>query len=329
MVEQSKAHTLWAEHYAPTSLQNVIGNSSIVSTIEHYIEAQQLPHLLLVGGHGLGKTTIAKLIAKQYLGTQLLKSHFMEIIGSIYRGKNVVSEKTDKKNTSDKGGDVPNIINFITKKTINNDKCKLICIYDFDCMTIEAQMALRRIIELYSNRVRFIFVCNNINNVIEAIQSRTLLLKFNGICSDDIITRLKQINDKLPEELYTHIGIMCTGDLKQAINYLQVMSNYPNPTIEVFYNIFNVPNLNTITKLLDLCLNKHYQQAFSLITELIDQGYNSSDILDIIIKVLCHRTDIDNKIRVLYIQETSKVICINETTPSNTHLYRLIAKFLG
>lgn len=323
------SHKLWAEYYTPTCLKEVIGNNSIVSTIEHYIEAQQLPHMLLVGGHGLGKTTIAKLIAKQYLGQPLLKSHFMEIIGSIYRGKNVVSEKNDKKNTNDKGGDVPNIINFITKKTLNNDKCKLICIYDFDCMTTEAQMALRRIIELYSNRVRFMFVCNNINNVIEAIQSRTLLLKFNNLCTDEIIARLKQINGQLPQDLYTHIGIMCNGDLKQAINYLQVMSNYQSPTIEVFYNIFNVPNLNTINKLLDLCLNKQYPQAFALISQLIDNGYNSSDILDIIIKVLCHRTDIDNKTRVSYIQETSKVICINETTPSNTHLYRLIAKYLG
>ncbi|WP_258402143.1 hypothetical protein, partial [Pseudomonas aeruginosa] len=75
------------------------------------------------------------------------------------------------------------------------NKCKIVCIYDFDCMTSEAQMALRRIIELYAHRVRFIFICNNLNNVIEAIQSRTLTLKFNSLTVECIIERLHEIAD--------------------------------------------------------------------------------------------------------------------------------------
>ena len=105
-------HKLWAEEFSPKSLDEVIGNEIIVETLKSYLLVDHLPNLILCGSHGCGKSTIARLIAKQYLGVYI-KSCYLEIIGSIHRGKNVVSENHDKKKSADKSGDCPNIINFI------------------------------------------------------------------------------------------------------------------------------------------------------------------------------------------------------------------------
>lgn len=257
----------------------------------------------------------------------------MEVIGSIYRGKNVVTEKNDKKKMNDKSWDGPNIVNFIRKTVIlPNNKCKIVTIYDFDCMTNEAQMALRRIIEIYSHKVRFIFISKDLNNIIEAIQSRTIPFKFNSIDIDQIIGRLKSIayinNILLTNEIYDSIAIMSNGDLKQAINCLQVFSSCKEKNLQNFYHIFNIPSIKTVHELIDFCLNRNSEQAFEILNRLINNGYNVSDILDIIIKVLSYSRKITDKQRVIFINETTKIICINEGSPSTVHLYQLIVKFL-
>ncbi len=334
-------HKLWSNDFQPHSIDEIIGNEMIVETLKSYLKTNLLPNLIFTGPHGCGKSTIAKLITESYLG-KYYKSCSMEVIGSISRGKNVVTEKTDKKKTSDKSSDGPNIVNFISR-TINlpADKCKVITIYDFDCMTSEAQKALCRIIEMYSHRVRFIFICNNLNNIIEAIQSRTLIFKFNSIGLDQITEQLKAIVDAnqqtttdpnpktdFSDDIYHSIAILSNGDLKQAINYLQVFSSCQNSDLISFYKIFNIPSITTVQQLILTCKLKNSVQAFEILNQLIQNGYNASDILDIIIKVLSYTSDLDDRQRVGLIEETVQVMCIHENCPSNTHLYRLIVRFM-
>ena len=255
-------HTLWINEYEPKNLSQVIGNPMIVETLEGCLR-NDLPNLLFCGPNGCGKTTMAKILVREYLG-EYQKSH-LRIIGSIYRGKNVVSEKTDKKTTTDTS-DVPNINNFIRKRyLLPVGKCRVVTIYDFDCMTNEAQMALRRIIELHCQKVRFIFICNNLGKVIEAIQSRTLILRFQPILPSEIAQRIKVIaSDQkclFPEEIFDAITLMANGDLKQAINYLQVFSHNQEYTLESFYHIFNIPSFQCINEIITTCLSGQGPQA--------------------------------------------------------------------
>jgi DNA polymerase III delta prime subunit len=229
--------------------------------------------------------------------------------------------------------DSPNIVNFIKKKSnLPEGKCRIVTIYDFDCMTNEAQMALRRIIEIYSQKVRFIFICNNKDKIIEAVQSRTIPLKFQPIGIDEIIKRLKEIssskNITFTDDIYDAIGILSNGDLKQAINYLQVFSNSDDKTIENFYNIFNIPSFKTIGDFIRYCLDRDGVKAFNIIDKLLENGYNVTDILDIIVKVLVFHKDLDEQKRVFMIDETIKVICINEQTSSEIHLYKLATSII-
>lgn len=326
-------HKLWADDYQPKNLEEIIGNEMIVETLQSYLNNDQLPNLIFYGPNGCGKTTIAKIIVEKYLGRYYTSCN-MEVIGSIYRGKNVVTEKTDKKKNTDKSSDGPNIVNFIRKTSIlPSNKCKIVTIYDFDCMTTEAQMALRRIIEIYSHKVRFIFICNHLNGLIEAIQSRAIPFKFTSIHTDLITDRLKAIAKfnqmEIEEEIYDSISIMSNGDLKQAINYLQVFSRCPEKNLQNFYHIFNIPSMQTVQELIISCLNKNNTQAFEILNRLVDNGYNVSDILDIIIKVLSHNRQITDKQRVILIEETTKIICTNEISPSVIHLYKLMVSFIN
>lgn len=324
------AHKLWASDYQPKYLDQILGNEQIIDTLKCQLKNERLPNLIFCGPHGCGKTTTAKILVETYLGPYYKSCH-MEVIGSIYRGKNIVTEKTDKKKTNDKSSDGLNIVNFIRKSVfLPKDKCKVVTILDYDCMTQEAQMALRRIIELYEKKVRFIFICNDLNNIIEAIQSRALPLKFASLSVEQISDKLKEIakinNFSVTDEIYQSIAIMANGDLKQALNCFQVFSNCKEKTIENFYHIFNIPSMKTVHELVNFCVNKQCSQAFNILSQLINNGYNVSDILDIIIKVISHTKKLNDHQRVTFINELTRVICINEISSSTTHLYSLIVK---
>jgi DNA polymerase III delta prime subunit len=330
-------HKLWADDYQPQEFDQMLGNENVVETLKNFLVNGQIPHLTLCGPHGCGKTTMAKILVNRYLGNYV-KSCSMEVIGSIYRGKNIVTEKVDKKKTSDKSSDGPNIVNFIRKTAkLPDNKCKIVTIYDFDCMTNEAQMALRRIIEIYSNKVRFIFICNELGGVIEAIQSRSLILKCNILTIDQIKLRLEEIYSQTCDksiknicegEVYESIAIMSNGDLKQAINCLQVFSSCSQRTIDNFYHLFNIPSIKIVNEMITYCLNNDSKNAFETLNQLINNGYNVSDILDIIIKVLSYSKTLTDAQRVKFIEETIKIICINEISSSTLHLYKLLVRFI-
>jgi replication factor C subunit 2/4 len=326
---------LWIHDHAPTQLNQIIGNPMIIDTLTSCLKNNQIPNLIFCGPNGSGKTITAKILVQEYLGT-FYRNCNMEIIGSIYRGKNVVTEKSDKKKVSDTSGDNPNIVNFTRKSSqLPPHKCRIVTIFDFDCMTNEAQMALRRIIEIYSEKVRFIFICNNLNKIIEALQSRTLILKFSSPMTEEIINRLKEISEieklTISDEIYQAIGIISNNDIKQAINYLQVFSNSSDKNVENFYHLFNMPSIACITQIIHQCLEDNpssHAQAFTTLDLLIDNGYNVSDLLDIIVKVLMYNKDLSASNRVLMLEETIKIICLCEQSNSVIHLYQLLTTWI-
>jgi replication factor C subunit 2/4 len=318
---------LWYRKYEPTNLDDIIGNETIIRTLKYYLGNNNIPHLLIMGKNGVGKKTAITCLVKEYLGAHH-EYACLNIHGSIYRGKDVVSENTDQKK-SDKVYDAPNIINFIKKLTLlPKHLCKIIVIYDFDHMTKEAQMALRRIVEIYSDRTRFIFLCNDMSNIIEAIQSRCVLIKFNHISDDDIATVLNQIAEKekikLPKDVNNIITISADGDLKQAIGYLQIISKATDINVDNFYKIFNMPSFVTIKQIINYCMAKDYR-AYKLLQGLIDNGYNINDILDIILKVVSDYEFPTEKIRKEYIKAIAKCFYMTETSNSHQHLYYLIS----
>jgi GTPase SAR1 family protein len=144
----------WVEKYRPKTLNEIISHNNILNTLNNLINNNKLPHLILYGPPGTGKTTTILACAKQIYGENY-KSIILELNGSDERGISVVREHIkDFSNTHIMLSQIMNI----------NCKYKLVILDEADSMTIDAQFALRRIIEKFSGNTRFILICNYINN---------------------------------------------------------------------------------------------------------------------------------------------------------------------
>ena len=144
-----KQHTLFVEKYRPNTLDNYIGNQHLKSKVKHYLESGDLPHLLLYGKAGTGKTTLAKLLVKN------IDCDYLYINAS--DENNVETVRTKVK-------DFASTIGFKDMKVIILDEC--------DYITPNAQAALRNLMETFSKHCRFILTCNYVERIIDPIQSR-------------------------------------------------------------------------------------------------------------------------------------------------------------
>ena len=142
-------HTLFVEKYRPTTLEDYVGNEHLKSKVEGYLKSGDVPHLLLYGRAGTGKTTLAKLIVKN------IECDYLYINAS--DENNVETVRTKVKQFA-------STIGFKDMKVIILDEC--------DYITPNAQAALRNIMETFSKYCRFILTCNYVERIIEPLQSR-------------------------------------------------------------------------------------------------------------------------------------------------------------
>ena len=142
-------NSLWVEKYRPTSLDNYVGNELLKSKVSVYLESGDLPHLLLYGRAGTGKTTLAKLLVNN------IECDCLYINAS--DENNVDTVRTKVKNFA-------STVGFKDMKVIILDEC--------DYITPNAQAALRNLMETFSKHCRFILTCNYVERIIDPIQSR-------------------------------------------------------------------------------------------------------------------------------------------------------------
>ena len=142
-------HSLWVEKYSPTDLSTYIGNEHLKSKVGIYLENEDVPHLLLYGKAGTGKTTLAKIITKN------IDCDYLYINAS---DENKVDDVRNKIKT------FASSVGFKSLKVVILDEC--------DYLTPNAQAALRNLMETFSKHCRFILTCNYVERIIDPIQSR-------------------------------------------------------------------------------------------------------------------------------------------------------------
>ena len=142
-------HSLWVEKYRPSELENYIGNDHLKSKVSVYLESGDIPHLLLFGRAGTGKTTLAKLLINN------IDCDYLYINASDENSVDVVREK---------------VKNFAS--TLGFKDMKVIILDECDYITPNAQAALRNLMETFSKNCRFILTCNYVERIIDPIQSR-------------------------------------------------------------------------------------------------------------------------------------------------------------
>jgi len=256
------SNTLWVEKYRPTILDNYIGNEHLKDKVSVYLESGDLPHLLLYGKAGTGKTTLAKLLVKN------IECDYMYINAS--DENNVDTVRTKVKNFA-------STIGFKDMKIIILDEC--------DYITPNAQAALRNLMETFSKHCRFILTCNYVERIIDPIQSRCQSFQIIPPSRGEVA---KHTHDILISENVTHE----MDDLKVLID-----SGYPD-----IRRIINSSQRNVVKGKLKLDTNSILQNDYKLKLLKILKTQNKKTAFKDIRQLLADNkiTDFSDLFRLLY-----------------------------
>ena len=195
-------HSLWVEKYRPTDMSTYVGNEHLKDKVSLYLESGDVPHLLLYGRAGTGKTTLAKII------TSNIDCDNLYINASDERGIDTI--RTKIKGFASSMGFKP---------------LKVVILDEADYLTPDAQASLRNVMETFSKHCRFIMTCNYVERIIDPIQSRCQSYKVVPPSKKEVAQQLCGILDKeqCKYELDDIALIITAGypDIRRVINSAQ------------------------------------------------------------------------------------------------------------
>lgn len=325
--------SIWTTDCAPQSIEEVIGNQKVCKVLQQYLDSGQIPNIILTGNHGTCKRTFARLVAHAYLGDECKKG-CLPIDGAIYRGKDVIACNNVKKANEKSQMANKNVLEFArTVITLHEGRKKLVVIYNFEDMTLDAQNALRRIIETHESTTRFILICNNLDNIIEAIQSRCVPLITNLLDTEESQELISSLRERhgLPEldhEIVRIITMLSAGDMKKIINYTQTVSAVDDVSIDTFHRIFNIPPIKVLEQILIDTQQKDTQErVIERLTFLMDQGYTYCDILEMLSKILAYTDILPDEIKFLFLERIAVYYYQMTQQTHPVQLYALFSEF--
>ncbi|KAJ7130618.1 P-loop containing nucleoside triphosphate hydrolase protein [Mycena epipterygia] len=259
----------WVEKYRPVTLDDVVSHKDITSTIEKFIEKNRLPHLLFYGPPGTGKTSTILAVARRIYGSEYRKQ-ILELNASDDRGIDVVREQ---------------IKQFAETRTLFSKGYKLIILDEADMMTQQAQAALRRVIEQYTKNVRFCIICNYVNKIAPAIQSRCTRFRFSPLPIVEVEKRLDSVIEaesvKLTSDGKAALLKLSKGDMRRALNVMQACHAAYDLTGETeIYNCTGNPHPADIETIVNSMLSDEFTTSYTMITAMkTERGLALQDLL--------------------------------------------------
>jgi len=245
---------IWVEKYRPKEFSDLKGQDNIVKRVESFVNDKNMPHMLFAGPPGVGKTTLSLIIAYKLFGDNW-RQNFLELNASDERGIDII------RNT---------VKDFARTKAIGNFPFKIIYLDESDALTKEAQQALRRTMENYTNTCRFILSCNFSSKILEPIQSRCAIFRFRPVKEEHMISILNDIAQKeglkLHETALKAVINISNGDCRRAENILQSASSSTKEiTEEVIYEIISEAKPQEIREVLDIAIKGDFLKARDLL----------------------------------------------------------------
>uniref|UniRef100_A0A8D8S879 Activator 1 subunit 5 n=1 Tax=Cacopsylla melanoneura TaxID=428564 RepID=A0A8D8S879_9HEMI len=298
MTQAQKPNLPWVEKYRPSTLDELVSHKDIISTINRFIEENELPHLLFYGPPGTGKTTTILACARKLYTKAQFNSMVLELNASDDRGIGIVRDQ---------------IYQFASTKTIHKSSYKLIILDEADAMTNDAQNALRRIIEKFTNNVRFCIICNYLSKITPAIQSRCTRFRFGPLDSSLIMDRLDYVIEQekvnITQDGKKAIIELSDGDMRKVLNILQSAATAHADEVneDTVYTSVGYPTKTDITNILRWLLNEPVDLCYKKIQEVkIDKGLALTDILTEI-SYLVHRLEIPESMLVELVLKMSDI----------------------
>ena len=271
------SHSLWVEKYRPMDLSTYVGNEHLKEKVKVYLESEDVPHLLLFGKAGTGKTTLAKIVVNN------IDCDYMYINAS---DENKVDDVRNKIKT------FASSVGFKSLKVIILDEC--------DYLTPNAQAALRNLMETFSKHCRFILTCNYVERIIDPIQSRCQSYKVVPPSKKEVAEQMVNIlkEENCTFELDDIALIVNAGypDIRRVINSAQrqvvdgklkidtssiIQNNYKLQLIE---HLSNGSKLNDVRQLIADNSITDYSELYRLLydeVEVYGKGKEAECILNI------------------------------------------------
>jgi len=271
-------HSLWVERYRPTKLENYIGNEHLKSKVDVYLKSGDMPHLLLFGRAGTGKTTLAKMLVNS------IECDYLYINASDENSVDTVRNK---------------VRNFAS--TIGFKDMKIIILDECDYITPNAQAALRNLMETFSKHCRFILTCNFVERIIDPIQSRCQSFQIVPPSKKEVAVHLHNIlqEEEVACKMDDVVSLVNAGypDIRRVINSAQrqvvdgmlvideqalVESDYKLTLIEILKNDNKKDAFKKIRKLLADSKVTDFSDGFRLLYDTLDDwasGHTAESIL--------------------------------------------------
>ncbi len=311
-------NALWTEKYRPSDFSEIKGQKEIVKRVKAFVEQQNLPHLLFAGPAGVGKSTLAIVIAKKLYGNGW-RHNFLELNASDTRGIDTIRT---------------NVKDFARTKSIGDVPFKIIFLDEADALTREAQQALRRTMENYTQTCRFILSANYSSKLIEPIQSRCVVFRFKQLEKKDIFAIIDKIaedeklkiDDKVKDALYE----ICEGDCRRLENILQSSAAISNHiTEDLIHSTASVAKPKEIREVLELALSNRFIEARNKLLDLmLNYGLAGIDIIKQIQKEILD-LDIDNKSKMILIEKCGEIeFRMTEGSDEFVQLEALLSQFV-
>ena len=260
---------LWTEKYRPKTLREIIDQEEIVSRLREFVSRAAMPHCLFAGPPGTGKTTAALCLSRDLFGERF-QDVFMELNASDERGIDVVRTTVKE---------------FARMASLSNVPFKILVLDEADNMTSDAQSALRRTMEKYTDTCRFILCCNYSGRIIEPIQSRCALFRFTPLPDDKIAENLRHIANneglRVTDAGLRSVVEVAEGDLRKAINTLQAASSMSKGiTEESVYQVVGRAKPTDVHEMLNHALKGDFIKAREELRRLLVRyGLSGSEIV--------------------------------------------------
>ncbi len=260
---------IWIEKYRPQTLDEIKGQEDIVERLQSYIAQRDLPHLLFSGSAGIGKTTAATAIAREVYGDDW-RGNFLELNASDQRGIDVVRDR---------------IKNF-ARSSFGGHDYRIIFLDEADSLTSDAQSALRRTMEQFSDNTRFILSCNYSSKIIDPIQSRCAVFRFAPLSDEAVAAQIDEIAETEGIEMTSDgreaLVYAAGGDMRRAINSLQAAATTGDVVDEeAVYLITSTARPEEIESMVTDAINGDFSKSRSTLdTLLTETGMAGGDIID-------------------------------------------------
>ncbi|MDD1700399.1 MAG: replication factor C small subunit [Methanoregula sp.] len=313
-----KDHTIWIEKYRPSKLADIVGQDEIVERLSSYVKSGNLPHLLFTGNAGVGKTTAAVTLAREFFG-ESWRMNFRELNASDERGIDVVRNQ---------------IKQFARTTPLDDATFKILFLDEADALTTDAQAALRRTMESYAQTCRFILSCNYSSKIIDPIQSRCAIYRFKPLAPGAVKEEVRRIASheglSISDEAMDAIVYIAQGDMRKAINALQgaaiISSTIDNKMV---YAITSTARPDEIEDLLKISLSGDFEGAESLLAYLLhERGIAPNELINQCYRAIVQR-NMERGLKVELIDHLGETdFRLSEGSNTDIQMEALIARFV-